>query len=129
MLTILLYFHNPLACYKAHRSTYYKEHYQKYHEKYLLRAKLRHEGLRNAHRAFMLTYMSDKACVICGEVDIRVLELDHLDPSKKKFSVSQAAARGFNIEDVVLEIKKCRVLCANCHKKHTAQQMGWYKAI
>lgn len=77
----------------------------------------------------MLEFMTGKSCVDCGEDDIRVLELDHIVPSKKKFNISQAVTLGFSWEDVLLEIKKCRILCANCHKKRTAQQFNWYKAL
>ncbi len=115
-------------CYKAHRRTYYAEHYAKYRDQYLLRAKLRRRRLRLEFRAKMLAYLSNKACVDCGETDLRVFELDHIDPTRKIFSVSQATTLGYAWEDVENELTKCRVLCANCHKKRTAQQFGWYKA-
>jgi hypothetical protein len=28
---------------------------------------------------------------------------------------------------VLVEIEKCDVRCANCHRKRTAQQFGWRK--
>jgi len=77
----------------------------------------------------MFEYMSTKACANCGEVDIRVLELDHLNPQTKRFTISQAVKLGYGWDDVLTEIKKCQVLCANCHKKRTAQQFNWYKAF
>lgn len=117
------------SCYKIHRGTFYASHYAKYRELYISRAKARREILRAEFRANMLSYIADKSCVDCGESDIRVLELDHLDPTTKKFSISQAVKLGYAWVDVLEEMKKCRVLCANCHKKRTAQQFNWYKAL
>ena len=115
-------------CYKEHRKSYYKQHYATYHEQYLARAKQRRAGQRLEYRQNMIAYMADKSCVTCGESDIRVLEFDHLDPSLKTFNVSQAVAKGYSWNDVLQEIKKCQLLCANCHKRKTAQQFNWYKA-
>ena len=75
----------------------------------------------------MLAYLNKHHCVVCGEHGIRTLELDHIDPKTKKFSISQAVRLGYSWEQIEQEIEKCRVLCANCHKKHTAEQAGWYK--
>jgi len=116
-------------CYREHRKTYYATHYNKYKHAYRIRAKLRREKLKIEFRKNMLEYLSDKTCKDCGESDIRVLELDHIDPKQKHFTVSQAVRLGYGWEDVVREINKCQVLCANCHKRRTAQQFNWYKAI
>lgn len=116
-------------CYKEHRQGYYAQHYAKYKTAYLLRAKVRRTQLRNEFRSNMLEYLADKACSICGEADIRVLELDHLRPAEKHFSISQAVRLGYTWKEVLEEVKKCRVLCANCHKRHTAEQQDWYKNL
>ncbi len=116
-------------CYKEHRQSYYAHHYEKYKESYLLRAKAHREKLRAEFRSNMLQYMSDKACIDCDEADIRVLELDHIDPKSKLFNVSQAVKLGHTWKEVVAEIKKCRILCANCHKRRTAKQFNWYKSF
>lgn len=117
------------ACYKAHRQTYYRIHYERYKDSYLKRAQARRRKVRLEFRTNMLEYLSDKSCLDCGESDIRVLELDHIDPSTKLFNISQAVKHGYSWQDVLNEIKKCQILCANCHKKRTAQQFGWYKAL
>lgn len=116
------------GCYKQHRKTYYTAHYQKYKAAYLLRAKKRREILRDEYHANMRAYMTDKGCVVCGEKEMCVLELDHIDPSKKRFNISQAVKFGYKWEEVLEELKNCQVLCANCHKRRTAQQFNWYKA-
>lgn len=116
-------------CYKDYRQTYYKAHYEKYKDAYLKRANLRRRRLNQEFRANMTEYMSSRSCADCGENDIRVLELDHITPENKLFTISQAIKLGRSWNDVLAEIKKCRVLCANCHKKRTARQHNWYKAL
>jgi hypothetical protein len=116
-------------CYKQHRRTYYYKHYLKYGDEYRRRAKRRRESLKDIFRTNIISYLSNKKCEICSESDIRVLEFDHLDPLDKRFSVSQAVKLGYSWDDAVKEISKCRILCANCHKKHTATQANWYKNI
>ena len=116
------------ACYKEHRKTYYKKHYKSYREQYLARAKARRKRVREEFRTNMLTYLSDKKCSMCGEADIRVLEFNHIDPARKSFSISQAVRLGYKWYEVKQEISKCEILCANCHKKVTSEQFGWYKS-
>ncbi len=115
-------------CYRTHRQTFYAEHYAKYKLLYQRRANDRRIRMRNEFRTNMLAYLSNQQCVLCAESDIRVLELDHLDPTTKAFNISQAVKLGRSWQEVLNEIKKCQVLCANCHKRRTAQQFGWYKA-
>ena len=66
-------------------------------------------------------------CVVCGEDDPAVLEFDHVDQSTKDKAVSNMVVN--SIAKIKTEIEKCRVLCANCHKRHTATQLGWYKDL
>lgn len=115
------------ACYKAHRKQYQHEHYEKYRSDYLSRANSRREKLRIDFRRNMLVYLKGKTCADCKETDIRTFEFAHIDASTKTFNISQAVRLGKSWDEVVLEIKKCRILCANCHKKETAEQFGWYK--
>lgn len=114
-------------CYRDQRTLTYKDHYQKYRELYLTRAKSRRLAIRTNLHKEMITYLSDKTCVLCSESDAVVLEFDHRDPSKKRFSISSGIRYGYDWSIILDEIKKCRVLCANCHKRHTAQQSNWYK--
>jgi hypothetical protein len=116
-------------CYRAHRKIYYAEHYKKYGDHYRERATLRRRALKTIMRKKMLEYLSDKSCVMCGENDIRTLEFDHLDPTQKSFSIARGLNNGPGWHAILLEIKKCRILCSNCHKKHTVSQQNWYKTI
>jgi hypothetical protein len=117
------------ACYGEHRKTYAVEHYFKYGDQYRERAKVRRAMVRRGLQDQLVAYMKDKMCIDCDESDIRVLEFDHLDPTTKKFGISKAMTDGKKWEEILIEISKCQILCANCHKKRTAAQFGWFKAI
>lgn len=109
------------ACYKEHRKTFYAKHYVQYGDDYRARAKVRRDAVRNEFRTNMLAYLQGKECSVCGESDIRTFEFDHIDPTIKQFSISQAVRLGHKWSAVEAELLKCRLLRANCHKKHTAE--------
>ncbi len=54
--------------------------------------------------------------MLCGYNKCKsALEYHHLDPSKKEFQLSKARSR--SIDKIKQEIKKCVLLCANCHRE------------
>lgn len=116
-------------CYQIHRQTYSREHYLKYGNAYRERAKQRRALIKKDLQDQMLLYLRDKSCAVCDESDVRVPEFDHLNPSQKSFSISKGITDGLKWEKILTEISKCRILCANCHKRHTAIQYGWHKSI
>lgn len=114
-------------CYKLHRKTYYAEHYAKYSQQYRDRAKQRRLSIRKEYHTQLLSYLRQHPCVQCSEDDVRVLEFDHIVPSQKSFGISWAVRYGISWDKIEQEMLKCQVLCANCHKKRTAEQASWYK--
>ena len=60
----------------------------------------------------------------CGECGYdkctEALELHHLDPDKKEFSFGSIRANPKRWENIVDELRKCVVLCANCHREYHA---------
>lgn len=71
-------------------------------------------------QALMLDYLRQHPCVDCGETDPVVLEFDHL--RDKTRSVSDILYRRQSWAAVLAEIKKCDVVCANCHWRRTASR-------
>lgn len=59
---------------------------------------------------------SGKSCVRCGESRVACLDFHHVDPSTKRFALATARNVGLSLETILEEIKKCIVLCANCHR-------------
>jgi len=63
-------------------------------------------------------YLSTQKCADCGDTDIRVLEFDHLPEYEKSFNIAHRAGY-FSWDKTSEEIKKCEVVCRNCHAKRT----------
>lgn len=59
-------------------------------------------------------------CFECGSIDD--LEFDHIDPKQKSFPIGEALS-GWSQRRINKELKKCQLLCKNCHdrKHHTAK--------
>ena len=69
---------------------------------------------KQKYKLKMVRYKGGK-CEKCGYKDnIAALEFHHLDPSKKKFNLSETR---HSWEETKLELDKCICLCSNCHKE------------
>lgn len=85
-----------------------------------LKKKRAHDLARKLKRAKMIQEIKlIRGCADCGyNQHGEALEFDHL--SDKKHNVS--AIRGNKWEDILLEIAKCDVVCANCHRVRTVRR-------
>jgi len=54
-------------------------------------------------------------CAKCPERDPDCLEFHHLN--EKRLTVAAMCNRNMNISEIIDEMLKCAVLCANCHRK------------
>jgi len=55
-------------------------------------------------------------CKICGFDHPAVLDFHHIDPKEKFKTVSDLKWSGCSNETFLNEIKKCDILCSNCHR-------------
>ena len=78
------------------------------------------------NREYVDRYLKNHPCVDCKESDIIVLEFDHIGDQKID-AISVAIRNCWAISKLQAEIDKCEVRCANCHRRKTAKQFGWYK--
>ena len=59
-----------------------------------------------------------RGCACCGYSDhAAALDFDHIDPKTKVRDIAQMHT--VSVEKLKLEISKCQVLCANCHRIKT----------
>lgn len=69
--------------------------------------------------AFVSRYKLFVGCAFCGYKEhSAALHFDHIDPKEKCFSISQGY-RSKGIDTLKKEMRKCQVLCANCHAVKT----------
>lgn len=80
---------------------------------------LRAEAFKKAaygKKRYLYDYKVNHPCVKCGYKDVRALDFHHVDPKTKLFNVTEN--KNISIDELILEIEKCIILCKNCHAKH-----------
>ena len=100
---------------------YHREHYLANKQRYVEQAAARKHRVRIEQTMKLLAYFREHPCVDCGEMDPVVLEFDHL--ADKDFAIGTALAR-YGWTRIEAEIRKCEVVCANCHRRRTARRRG-----
>lgn len=96
---------------------YRKQHYEKNKQKYINKAKINRQKTIDEFKAFKQTLK----CNRCPENRWWVLDFHHIDPLEKDNQVS-VLVRKVSKERLMKEIKKCEVLCSNCHRDLHYQQ-------
>ena len=105
------------SSYTEFRKEYRKQHYQ------VNRVEQDAKNLNRARdvKRKLVEYMGSK-CAHCGESypDV-VYDFHHLDPTTKEISAN-LRHRSFN--SALKEVKKCIMLCSNCHRIEHARLNG-----
>jgi hypothetical protein len=112
------------ACHAAYRHA----HYLANRIDYVRRTMAQLAARRAINRRGVFDYLQSHPCIDCGADDVLVLEFDHRDPATKwkpiaTLVMTKTWAR------VRAEIDKCNVRCVNCHRRRTAAQFRWNKAM
>ena len=95
------------------QKTYASTYYQNNKAKVLATTKASVKKYKEQWRSFKATL----SCVKCGQNHPATLDFHHIDSSTKEASVNKLIKyRAF--KRAMEEVKKCVVLCANCHRIH-----------
>jgi hypothetical protein len=103
-----------------------KTHYQNNKQVYLERALTRNARVNTENKRRLYAYLSSHPCVDCGESDIRVLEFDHV-LGNKTLDIARLLDRAISWSKIEVEIAKCEVRCANCHRIKTLERGKWWR--
>ena len=87
---------------------------------------VRLERVRGDNQSRIAEHLLTHPCVDCGEADIRVLDFDHRDAREKRANVSKMMG-SFSWRAIEAEIRKCDVVCANCHRRRTSERGSWWR--
>lgn len=78
--------------------------------------------LRRVQHLKLTDSLKSVPCVDCGNVfPPECMDMDHRDPSVKKFIIAHAATRSMSA--LLEEIAKCDIICANCHRVRTRKRL------
>lgn len=88
--------------------------------------KVREQYRRDARRILADALLT--GCVDCGNLDLRVLELDHVR-GEKVDGVATMVRKGMSLKKIKEEILKCEVRCRNCHAIKTYERLDktWHE--
>lgn len=114
------------VCKECH-TAYRREHYLANRSKYIAKAKKWNGGQKLVLRDLILKHLMAHPCVDCGEGDPIVLDFDH--KADKWKSVAEMLKNCYSISNIVAEIGKCEVRCANCHRRKTSKDFGYSKFL
>ena len=86
------------------------------------------KAARDRNQKNLREFLQGKSCADCGFSDWRVLEFDHRDPEEKSFNVANMV-RAWSWKNILKEIEKCDVVCANCHRIRTYNTFGRWRIL
>jgi len=101
----------------GYQMQYYRTHPKQYRVN-LQQRKQRSAQQHRKMRQWLRWFKRSLRCEECGESDWRTLDFHHVNPAQKGFLLARISS-WVSWKRLWKEIEKCRVLCANCHRKAT----------
>jgi acetylornithine/succinyldiaminopimelate/putrescine aminotransferase len=102
---------------RAYARSYGKDYYQRNRQHLLAKQAEKNKRLRERQRQWLIDYKRGLVCMRCGENHPATLQFHHRNQQDKEFEIGLYTALGFSKARLLAEIKKCDVMCANCHAK------------
>jgi len=97
-----------------------------YYHKNKGRGQLSFERNRDSNQRFLWDILVSSSCMDCNESDPRVLQFDHVR-GEKVADIAVMLRQHRNREILEKEVKKCDIVCANCHTKRTFKRSNSWK--
>jgi len=102
---------------KAYQKKYQKEWYKKNKKKHIKNSSILRDKYMKIGYEYINRFKTINGCAKCSECHVACLEFHHRDSAEKDFEISWAIKNGYSLKRIKQEMKKCDVLCSNCHKK------------
>lgn len=99
-------------------------HYSLNKEYYKNKKKKRDLTVGKINNELLVKYLINHPCMDCSNTDIQVLQFDHVSGIKEN-NISWMMQNACSWEKILKEIKKCEVVCANCHIKRNYKRGLW----
>jgi hypothetical protein len=85
-------------------------------------ASSRNQRQRKTNQDYVKNLKESSPCMDCGQFyPYYVMDFDHL--SDKRSNVSRMVSGGLSLETIKIEIDKCDLVCANCHRARTFRHL------
>ncbi len=114
----------PITDFNKHRTrktqTYCKECQRIRDREFYKKTRISHIKRKNDRKKLLREYITNfkkQSICKCGESDYRCLCFHHRNQTKKTASMTELIRRGVGLITIQKEIKKCDILCFNCHAK------------
>lgn len=108
---------------KSCQSAYHRLYYQRNKSRFIGKNRRNKNRQRKRLRAILLE-VKQRPCQDCsGIFHPWVMELDHREGTKKEAAVANLVSKGCTDARLLEEMKKCDVVCANCHRMRTHRRM------
>lgn len=105
--------------YKNKQDERKKQHecYLRSKNKYKARVKKQNKVYKTRNRDYFNEYKINHGCCKCGYKSNAVaLDFHHIDTYTKDANIARLINSSWSIEKILQEVKKCVVICANCHR-------------
>jgi hypothetical protein len=101
-------------CHKAIRKSHYEQNKSKV---------IRQVADRKFENKNWVRKLKNKPCMDCGsKYPYYVMDFDHRE--NKEFGISWCVKNGFSKERILAEMSKCDLVCSNCHRERTHNDLG-----
>jgi hypothetical protein len=96
---------------------YNRGYYQRNRERLIQQQAKKNRRFAEARRRWLTEYKKQLKCIRCGKSHPATLTFHHKKRARKNFNIGDALSVKAGLKRLLSEIRKCEVLCANCHAK------------